>query len=139
MDDLTMTYGLRSEAQGAPLARTSRAAEERPFTLQVCGQREGLAALPATPAARLVRLAGCPTRRAGSGLALVLVWCVCSLAIPAGAAGAGQGRVVADRGATPLLSGPQAPSRPQVTGDLVGCDGLMVDARRALEQLASMA
>ena len=137
MDDLTMTYGLRSRAHGAPLARTGIAAEEPPPTLQACGQREGLAALPATPAARLVRLAARPTRRAGSGLALVLMWCVCSLAIPAGAAGAGQGRVVADRGASPLLSGPRVPSTLQVTGDLVGCDGLMVDVRRDLEQLAS--
>ncbi len=102
-------------------------------------QRERPVERPATPAARLVRLAGRSTRRVRSGLALVLVWCVCSLAIPAGAAGAGQGRVVADRGATPLLSGPQAPSRPQVTGDLVGCDGLMVDVRGVMEQLASMA
>ena len=139
MDDLMMTYGLRSRAHGTPLARIGRAAEEPLLSLQGRAQRERLVERPATPAARLVRLAGRPTKRGRSGLALVLVWCVCSLAIPAGAAGAGQGRITADHGATPLLSGPQAPSRPRVAGDLVGCDGLMVDVRGALEQRASMA
>jgi hypothetical protein len=139
MDDLTTTYGLLSQASGAPLARIGRAVEEPLLSLQGRAQRERLVERPATPAARLVRVVGRPTRRARSGLALVLVWCVCSLAIPAGAAGAGQGRVVADRGAIPLLSGPQAPSRPQVTGDLVSCDGLMVDVRGVMEQLALMA